>query len=57
MLLQGEEGVVKVPIWNKEDDVAARVGAKGEDPGDGSCGGRRGAVMAGAESLFNARAV
>ena len=57
VLLQGEEGVIKVPIWNEEDDVAAWVGAKREDPRGGSVDGRGGAVMAGVESSGDARAI
>jgi len=49
--------VEEVLVWNEDDDMATRVRTKGEDSGYGSLSSREGAVMAGAESPFDARAV
>ena len=57
MFSQGQEWAVEVPVWNKDNGVATRVGTKGEDSGYGSVGGRRGAVMAGAESPLDTCAI
>jgi len=48
---------VEVPVQNENDCVATRVGAKGEDSGYGSFSGCKCAVVAGAETLFDAGAV
>jgi len=48
---------MEVPIWNKDDSVAARVGAKGEYAGDGGVSSRKCAVVTCSEATFDAHAI
>ena len=57
VLREGQEGTVEVPVRNKDDRVPTRVGTKREDTGYGSLGSRKCAVMASAETSFDACSV
>jgi len=57
VLRQGQEGVVKVPIWNENENVLAWVGSKREDTCNSSFCSSKCAIMASAKTALDACAI
>jgi len=57
VLRKREEWAMEVPVWNKDDDVSAWMRAEGEDACDGRLSSGKYAIVAGAETALDARAV
>jgi len=57
VLCQGQEGAVKVPIRNENDNVSSWVGSKREDARNGSFSGSKCAIMASVKTALDACAI